>query len=1001
MLRTAPGPRVAILFAVAFLAGCAGGSLELPEIEFSGVQLPKLPRLSQIFRTDVSSLRPGDELVVEAAISGERCHLRKYADGPAFEDFAVLCEGWSRPSGRLRRAPKAADAALLERLLTDRDLALVAPGAADCGPVEAVAETPPTRVRACTASDGWPMLLWAAGGEIEDAPAVYVGFGPPHLAPIFEAAAAGGGERLRSGSESPLVRYARLQAEAGGRFVTLDEIMEYRELVALGRLHNQAGEFADAVEAYERALAIQRSGQGGGSAFTASVLAALGLNLARDGRLEDAERAFAATEPYLARISWSEQYPRILAYRAAYARMRGDLVGASADAEEAVTRWIALLGPDAPPVAHAHLVAAGIELERGAVARARSRARRALELYERHRDRVGAAFAWSRLALVEERAGDPAAALEAAERARELMASLFGDSRNLVDAELLRGRLAARIGDRETARRAFAEAARLVEQGRYGQRALAPEDLETWFGLLAEEAAGGIRDEAILGDILRAVQLVRGSVFDTALRRMAVRVAASDRDIGRAVEAFEDLREREAELQLALGRLQLEDAYAPPAEEEQRLRDELARVRQELVARERELQARFPRYGGLTTVRPVSLASLRRLLRPGEALLRVVTTENATWTLLLPADGRAVFVRGVLGREALAAEIRALRRALTLEQGLVPYDVPRAYALYRALFGPLAAELGQARHLIVVADGPLTSLPLAVLPVASPDPSDYRRVSWLGTRQAISVLPSVAALEVLRARTPPSRAPVAFLGVGDPVLGGEGPLRGAVSRALRACLENGLFEPPVLRAMPSLPETAEELSRVAGAVGGPSRLLLREKAREPVIRGEDLSRYRTISFATHGLLPGELPCRNEPGLVLTPQASASESDDGFLAAGEIAVLRLDADWVILSACNTAGPDGSLGGESLSGLATAFAHAGARALLVSHWDVASEPTVHLISETFRRYSADPSAGKAAALLAARRTLASDPELAHPVFWAPFVLVGDGGGAGVSS
>lgn len=971
--------------AIALLAGCSQASLG----SWSDRDLfPGRERAT-------SALQPGDELLVEAALGGERCALRKLAEASGYEDFAVLCEGWSQPSGMLRRAPGRVNETLLARVLSEPGLLPLAPGAAACGDVQSLGGAPAARARSCTASDGWPLLAWAAEGTIDGRPALYLGIGPPHLAPIFEAAAAGGGERYEAGSRSPLVRFAQLQAEAGGHPVTLADIMDYRALVDLATGYNQSGEFANASAAYERALALQRRGQGDESAFTATVLAALALNYASDGRLADAERAFAAAKPHLDRLAWSDQYPRILSYRAAYRAMRGELAAAAAEAEEAVARWTALVGGSAPPVAHAQLVAAGIALARGDVTTARARAERARAIFESSRDRVGTAFALMRLALVEERAGEAGRALATATAARELVAALFADGRNLVDVELLRGRLAVRAGAPEVAREAFAHAARLVEAGRYGDRALAPEDLDMWLALLSDAASGGRPDDALLAQIVQALQLVGAPVFDAALRRMAVRVAAAESALGEVVEAFERLSERETELQLALGRLQLEDAYAPPGAREAELAASLTEVRQARAARERELQLRFPRYRLLASVRPVSLADLRRLLRPQEALLRIVTTESGSWTLLLTADGRARFQRSPLGRQQLADEIRGLREALTFEQGLKPFDTERAWALSRAILGDLTAQLAGTEHLIVVADGPLASLPLEVLPLAPPGRDAYHEVAWLGSRYAVSVLPSVAALELLRSRTVPSRAPVAFLGVGDPVIGGEGESPGAVARALGACLERGVFDPAVLRAMPALPETAEELERVAAAIGGRSALLLRAQANENRLRREALDRYRVLSFATHALLPGQLPCRNEPGLVLTPPDREGGPDDGFLSAGEIATFRLDADWVVLSACNTAGPDGSLGGETLSGLATGFAHAGARALLVSHWDVLSDPTVELVSETFRRWAARPAAGKARALLAARRQLVAIPDFAHPAVWAAFVLIGDGG------
>jgi CHAT domain len=120
-----------------------------------------------------------------------------------------------------------------------------------------------------------------------------------------------------------------------------------------------------------------------------------------------------------------------------------------------------------------------------------------------------------------------------------------------------------------------------------------------------------------------------------------------------------------------------------------------------------------------------------------------------------------------------------------------------------------------------------------------------------------------------------------------------------------------------------------------------------------------------VHFATHGVLAGQLDGTHEPGLILTPPNKASEEDDGYLSALEIAALKLDADWVILSACNTAA-GAATSAEALSGLARAFFYAQARALLVSHWEVYSDATVKLITTAIREMARDPKVGRAEAL-----------------------------------
>ncbi len=146
-------------------------------------------------------------------------------------------------------------------------------------------------------------------------------------------------------------------------------------------------------------------------------------------------------------------------------------------------------------------------------------------------------------------------------------------------------------------------------------------------------------------------------------------------------------------------------------------------------------------------------------------------------------------------------------------------------------------------------------------------------------------------------------------------------------------------------------------------------------------------------------MAGELKGLAEPALVLTPPEVGTEEDDGLLTASEIATLKLDADWVILSACNTAAPDGTPGAEALSGLAKAFFYAGSRALLVSHWPVSSEAAVALTTRMLTEYGKNPGAiGRAEALRRSMLALMMDHEeerFAHPFYWAPFVIVGEGG------
>jgi CHAT domain-containing protein len=210
-----------------------------------------------------------------------------------------------------------------------------------------------------------------------------------------------------------------------------------------------------------------------------------------------------------------------------------------------------------------------------------------------------------------------------------------------------------------------------------------------------------------------------------------------------------------------------------------------------------------------------------------------------------------------------------------------------------------------------------------------------------------------------------------------------------------------------LGLLPRLPDTAEELKSIALALqADPSKVLyLGKNATEQTVKTMNLSGFKVLAFATHGLVPGELNGLTQPALALSSPVVTGEQGDGLLTMEEILGLRLDADWVVLSACNT-GAGAGAGAEAASGLGRAFFYAGTRALLVTNWSVHSQSARQLVTDLFKRQADDPKLGRSEALRQAMMSLVDGPgylnaqgktefAYAHPLFWAPYTIIGDGG------
>ena len=429
---------------------------------------------------------------------------------------------------------------------------------------------------------------------------------------------------------------------------------------------------------------------------------------------------------------------------------------------------------------------------------------------------------------------------------------------------------------------------------------------------------------------------------------------------------------------------------------------ELATISGQLAEAERRVTAMLPVAESIASLRPLALAEARALLQPGEALLMMHTGGDGVFASILEAGGEPLFWVSRFNVNELEQGIREVRRGLDGEGRLPPFPLAQAHDLFKKLLGPASAVLSRTKRLLVLVDGPVVSMPLAVMPQNLParlpaTAADFRGadIRWLGVSHAIAYLPVLRALESRRTARLASRAVNSFAGIANPILGG-------VVVASRRPNYAEVFKRQALADVQSLldfsplPETEEEVRTISRLLNGrEGDLFVRGRAREAEVKKNGLGSYRVIMFATHGVMGGEVAGMAEPGLVLTPPKSATVEDDGLLTASEIAAMKLDADLVILSACNTAASDGRPRAEGFSGLTRAFLSAGARSVIATHWAIPSVPAVAVTTAMMEGHRRDKGIPWSEAL---RRSFAriveseGPPEFAHPSNWAAFAVVG---------
>lgn len=929
----------------------------------------------------------GSEMAAGKNLTGDECRLRRVQPGgwgARAERYALFCEGWTQPSGLL--VVLRPEQRPLAWWLGESNWAVDIRGAGECEApkTESGIEGVEVLERRCRHRLGYRRLMLAA----RSGDTLYAADFLPNNAPLIERAlmVALGRASVQAvaeqGRRMTALRAMEELIDANAALPSIKAIGDLVELQTLASRLHEARLYRRAELAWLKVLKAQEGLFGLDNPALGRTLQQMAFSVRNQRRLDDTTALVERAEPLAARSGdpalLSHQWVS-RAYDASFRRKYADSAGF---AEKA----IAVL-PDQPAylsyLAEASFALAAAHHALRDYAAAEQAARRSYQAYYRYQGPHGVWTNRGRMmlarALIGQKKFDEAKPLvaEAAQSAERL----YGRTIWWANAKVVEASLARALGETERALdayRAFAAVAAREQFSCYFGPCYSP-----YLDLLAARAATDpTAAQAALREAFAAAQLFESPVVGTAINQLAARLAADDPALSALAREQQDLAEQQGRLRAQLAAEGRKPEKQRSVEKEDELARQIRRLGEQLDAHELGLQDRFPRYAQLTARKPVEAERVGALLQPQEALLYLAHVGDKGYAFLLHGGRLALHTIEING-EALRSRVATLRAGIGGEGGPARgFDAGLAHAFYRELIGPLLDDAAAIRRLVVVPTGALLSLPPDVLAMQAPEAGT--RPAWLARRFALTVVPGVRALADLRGLGK-ARSPAAgFLGVGDPRFAGGG----AAPASADVCAENRDMRALVAGLVP-LPESAQELKAMAAALGqAQGTLLLGERASKSALRNAGIESKDILAFATHGLLPEDLFCENEPSLALSPNAQ----DDGLLRASEIVTLRLNASLVILSACNTAGADGQLGGESLSGLVRAFFFAGARNVLATHWPIASQPTVELTT-AMARHKAKGMAW-AEALREAKLHLMDNPATAHPFFWAAFSLVGGG-------
>jgi len=547
-------------------------------------------------------------------------------------------------------------------------------------------------------------------------------------------------------------------------------------------------------------------------------------------------------------------------------------------------------------------------------------------------------------------------------------------------------------------------------------------------------ATKGDDADALVSRAFKVASRARGQVVSEVMSSSAARAQFSDPELQELARREQDAQRQ---IQALYGLLAEATNNGTPDDKLTELKTAIDGLRASRATIFEQIEKSFPDYASLINPKPAAPSEVAEKLKPNEALVAFYFTPKQAYAFLVKNGKSVRYHISDFKRSELRTAVKTLRASLdpaaeTL--GDIPeFNVAVAHKLYQKLLQPFEKDLAGTTNLLIVPHDDLWQIPVQVLVTRDfkleADNNllfeQYRNVPWLANKYAVAALPAENIIVNQRSSKPREGEDdrILLAAFGDPLFGLEnqetsatkvpkddmtarGGLksRGAALRR-RAVPQTRSADSASLEDLPQLPDTLDEVNSIALALNAniDGSLFTGTEASEANVKSKDLSNRRFLVFATHGLTPGELDGLGQPALALTNPRITGSKEDGLLTTSEILGLRLNADMVVLSACNTAAANGA-GSEAISGLGAAFFYAGAKSILVTGWPVETTSAKLLTTTMFGHFAGNNQVTPMQALQKSSVSLIKEGSFkdesgaevfayAHPIFWAPFFVVGD--------